>query len=149
MNQEKVFKASRAKSLLLVIGSGLFVWAGIAMASSRPFLGWGTVLFFGACGLLGVMVLLKGGGSLQLDDDGFEIVGAFKSSCYRWSDIESIRLAKIRGASVIALNYRKGDARRSQVSRSLTGMDATVGNIYNVSTNDLCETMKKWHKLHA
>ena len=149
MSQERVFRTSRTKALLLVAGAGLFVWGGIHMASSRPLIGWITVLFFGACAVAGVLLLATGGASLRLDEEGFEMIGAFKRSRFLWKDIESISMAKIRGASVIALDYKSGDPRRSQVSRSLAGMDAFIGNIYNVSLKDLCEVLKEWHGRHG
>ena len=77
------------------------------------------------------------------------MIGAFKRSRFLWKDIESISMVKIRGASVIALDYKSGDPRRSQVSRSLAGMDAFIGNIYNVSLKDLCEVLKEWHGRHG
>jgi hypothetical protein len=146
MNNQKVFRTSRWKALLLLGGSALFTWGGMHMIGTRPLIGWATVLFFGACALIGAFVLVKGGAQLRLDEEGFEMIGALKRSQFLWSDIESIRMAKIRGASVIALNYRKGDPRRSQVSRSLAGMDATIGNMYEVSLKELCEALNEWHE---
>lgn len=148
MSTEKTFRTSQVKALLLLVGAGLFVWIGVFVAPSNPLIGWATAIFFGACALIGVLLLVKGA-SLRLDEEGFEMVGVFKSSRFRWADIESIRMAKIRGTSVIALDYKDGHARRSQVSRSLAGMDASVGNIYNVSLNELCETLKEWHERHG
>ena len=148
MSQERVFRTSKAKALLLIVGAGLFVWGGIYMTTDRPFLGWLVVLLFGACALAGVALLVTGGASLRLDEEGFELVGALKRSRFLWRDIESIHMAKIRGASVIALNYKSGDVRRSQVSRSLVGMDATIGNIYNVPLKDLCAELREWHERH-
>ena len=95
---------------------------------------------------MSALLLVRGGASLRLDEEGFEVVGLLTRSRLRWSDIESIRMGEIRGARVIALNFKRGHPGRSDVSRSLTGLDSTVGDIYNVSMDDLCETMKKWHE---
>ena len=149
MNREKIFKASRFKALLLFGVAGLFAWTGLHMTASQPLFGGATALLFGAIALIGALVLVKGGVTLRLDEEGVEMVGLFKTSHFRWSDIESIRMAKIRGATVIALNYKSGGARRSQVSRSLTGMDAAVGNMYNISLKDLAETLIEWHERYG
>lgn len=148
MRQEQVFRSSKVKTVLHVVGASLFVWGGIHMIASRPLIGWLAVLLFGACALAGIALLVTGGASIRLDKEGFELVGTFKRSRILWKDIEAIHMAKIRGASVIALNYRSGDPRRSQVSRSLAGIDTAIGNIYNVPLKDLCATLKEWHERH-
>lgn len=112
-------------------------------------IGWLTILFFGACALAGLALLVTGGASLRLSEEGIELVGALKRTRFLWKDIESISMAKIRGASVIALNYRSGDPRRSQASRSLAGMDASIGNIYNVSLKELCAVFQEWHERYG
>jgi len=145
MSREVVFKSSKWKALVLVVGAGLFVWAGFVMMSSRPLVGWAAVLFFGTCALMGVVLLLSGGASLHLDEEGFEMIGAFKRTRFLWRDVESIRINKIRGASLIAIDYKSGHSRRSQVSRSFAGMDTTIGNVYNVSLKELCATLNEWH----
>jgi hypothetical protein len=149
MGNVRVFRTSRTKAFFLFAGSALFVWVGLYVAGSRPLLGWATAVFAGACTLLGLVTLVTGGASLRLDEQGFKIAGVLRTSGFRWVDIESIRMAKIRGASIIALDYRKGDPRRSQVSRALAGMDATVGNIYGISIEDLCAVMKEWHERYG
>ena len=77
------------------------------------------------------------------------MVGMFNRSRFLWKDIASIRMVSIRGTSVIALDYKSSHPRRSQVSRSLAGMDATVGNIYNVPLKDLCAVLTEWHERYG
>ena len=146
MSRERVFRASKTKALLLIVGAGLFVWGGIFMTAIRPFTGWLVVLFFGACVVTGAVLLATGGASLSVDEEGFELAGVVKRTRFLWKDIESIQMAKIRRASVIAINYKSGDPRRSQLSRSLAGMDAIIGNIYNVPLKELCAILNEWHE---
>ncbi len=147
MTRPMIFRAKRSKVVLRIAGASIFVWVGFQIVGNRPLLGSVTMLLFGAAALAGAAGLLRGGASLRLDDEGFEIVGVLNRSRFLWKDIDSIRMAKIRGASVIALDYKSGDPRRSQVSRSLTGMDATIGgNIYEVSLNEICPIMQEWHE---
>lgn len=149
MNQEKTFEPCPGKLLLAVVGCGLFVLVGLSIGSANPLLDRATVLVFGVLGVIGLVKLMKGKGLLRLDQNGFEFDGVFKRHRYRWMDIESISMVKIRGVSVIAFNFRKGDPRRSQISRSLAGMDGRLGNAYTVPLNEVCETMKEWHRRYA
>lgn len=149
MGQQRVFRASRAKALLLAVGSGLFVLAAVLIMDKHPVAAWAGVLLFGSCALAGAALLVTGGASLHLDESGFEMVGMFNRSRFLWEEIASIRMANIRGASVIALDYKTGYPRRSQVSRSLAGMHATVGNIYNLPLKDLCAVLTEWHERYG
>ena len=146
MKQEKVFKSSPWKALFYALGSSLFVFGGVLMVDDRPLLSWVVILLFGALALAFLLLLVKGGASLRLDDEGFEMVGVFKRKRFRWKEIESISLAKIRGAQVIALDYKTGDTRGSRASRLLAGMDASIGDIYRVSLSDLCDVLNQWHE---
>jgi len=58
MNQERIFRTSRLKTLLLFIGAGVFAWGGFHMAAERPLIGWATTLFFGAGALVGGLLLV-------------------------------------------------------------------------------------------
>jgi len=114
------------------------------MVGDRPLIGWLSILFSGACALAGLALLLRGGSSLSLDEEGVEVVSILKRKRFLWRDIESISMANIRGASLIVLNYRSGGPRRSQVSHSLT-----IGNIYSVSLKDLCTVLQEWHQRYG
>ena len=150
MAQQRVFRTSRAKALLLTVGSGLFVLAAMLVMDKHPVAAWAGVLLFGSFALGGAALLVTGGASLRLDQEGFEMVGMLnRSNRFLWKDIASIRMANVRGASVIALDYKSGHPRRSQVSRSLAGMDATVGNIYNVPLKELCSVLTEWHERYG
>lgn len=151
LKQEKIFEPCPAKLLLAVVGCGLFVLAGLVIGSTHPWLTKATVLLFGAFGVIGLVKLVKGKGLLRLDQNGFEFDGLFVRHRYRWKDIESISMMKVRGVSVLAFNFRKGHPRRSEFWRSFTGsgMDGTLGNAYTVPLNDVCDTMREWHERYA
>jgi hypothetical protein len=128
----------------------LFVLAALLVMDKHPLAAWAGVFLFGSFALVGAVLLVTGGASLRLDEQGFEMVGILnRSNRLLWRDIASIRMANLRGASVIALDYKTGHPRRSQVSRSLAGMDATVGNIYNVPLKELCAVLTEWHKRYG
>lgn len=123
------------------------------MLPSRPQQAWCVVIIFGLCALASVVRLFMNSVSLRLDKEGFESIGTFKRTRFLWKDIASIRMGKIRTGkigctSVIAIDYKSGHPHQSQSSRSLTGMDAALANIYNVPLNDLCRILQERHELH-
>ncbi len=150
MNQERTFKASRSKALLLTVGAVIFVWLAGLMKDARPLIAWTGIIFFGACAVAGIALLITGGARLRVDEDGFEMIGLFnRGNRYSWKELEAIRMAKIRGASVIAIDYKANHPRRSQVSRSLAGMDASIGNIYNAPLKEICAVLSEWHERYG
>jgi hypothetical protein len=113
------------------------------MLSGRPLLGWAAILFFGAIAFIALAGLLTGGSSLRLGRKGFEISSLFKRTRFFWDEIEPLEIVRIKQARVIAVSYVPG-IRKQGVSRAMTGMDLAIGNTYNVSLQELCETMNEW-----
>ncbi len=133
------------KLFLLTLASVVFVLLGMFMIGRDPFMAWLCIVLFGAAGLRGLSLMATESPSLQLDRDGFEMWGLVKRVRFRWADIESIRLTRVRHNQVIAISYRKGHPRRSSVSRSVGGMDASIGNVYETPLDALCKKMNEGH----
>ena len=143
MSSMKVYRTSRRKLVGGVIGCAAFAYAGTFMLSERPLLGWAVVLFFGAVAFIALVGLFTGGSSLRLGRKGFEISSPFKRARFFWDEIEPLEIVKIKQARLIAVNYVPG-IRKQGVSQAMTGMDLAIGNTYNVSLQELCETMNEW-----
>jgi len=154
MTSVKVFNLSTAKVLFIIAGLVVFFWLGVRVIDSRPVLGWVSALLFGVGALAALVILISGRVSLRLDEQGIEQVGIFKRMRLPWKDIESINVAEVRHrgirvGSVIAINFKLGDPRCSEIARSVVGMDTQIGNIYDVSMKELCTILQSWHKLYA
>jgi hypothetical protein len=143
MSKMKVYRTSRRKLAAGVVACAAFAYAGTFMLSERPLWGWAAILFFGAVAFIALVGLFMGWSSLRLGRKGFEISSPFKCTRFFWDEIQPLKIAKIKQARVIAVNYVPGIGKQS-VSREMNGMDLAIGNTYNVSLQQLCKTMNEW-----
>jgi hypothetical protein len=140
MSEIKSFRSSRLKGAGAAALFAAFAFGGTAFLSTRPLLGWAIVLVCGGVALFALANLLAGGTALRVGRKGFEISTFLQCTRYRWDEIEPLQVAQIRRSRVIAVRYHPGHEKQG-VSRALTGMDATVANIYSVPLQELCDTM--------
>ena len=81
---------SRRKLIgMLAIALG-FVTISILLLRGKPadsatWMIWACLLFFGACALIGIVMLLPGAASLTLTAEGFEVVSLFRCMRTPWS----------------------------------------------------------------
>jgi hypothetical protein len=143
MSNMKVYRTSRRKLAVAIVACAAFVYAGTFMLSGRPHLGWAVILVFGAVAFIALVGVFTGGSSLRLGRKGFEISSPFKCTRFYWDEIEPLEIVKIKKTRVIAVSYFLGTGKQS-VSRATTGMDLAIGNTYNGSLQELCETMNEW-----
>jgi hypothetical protein len=147
-NQELIYYASRTKALLLLIGSIALVAMGWWMKEEKPLTGWLWVVFFGLCSIpVTLIMLLPGVMYLRLDPDGIEICSIGRKHKIRWQDVESFKIVSIRGAKMIAINFRASFT-ELKVARAvvgaLSGMEGAIPNIYNVSLEELERVLNQW-----
>jgi hypothetical protein len=146
-NQELIYYASRTKALLLLIGSIAFVAIGWWMKEEEPLIGWLCVVFFGLGIPATLIMLLPGVMYLRLDPDGIEICTIGGKNKIRWQDVESFKIVSIRGAKMIAINYRASFTEQKvarAVAGALFGMEGAIPNIYNVSLAELERVLNQW-----
>lgn len=146
-NQELVFYASRTKAVLLLLGSIAFVAIGWWMKEQKPLIGWLCVLFFSLGVPAALVMFLPGVMYLRLDHDGFEMSSIGRKNKIRWQDVESFKIASIRGAKMIAINYRPSftDQKMARaVAGALAGMEGAIPNSYNVSLGELERVLNQW-----
>ena len=83
-------RVSRLKMLALLAGSLAFVVGGILLIvfvkddQEAVIAGIASVLFFGACAVVGAVMLLPGAGSLTLDVGGLEVCSFFRRNRIAW-----------------------------------------------------------------
>ena len=145
----RVVSTSTVKLSGALVGAAVCMWLGFLAINREPFTAWLVIIVCGVGALVVVALLLSGGSSLRLDQEGVEQVNMFRRTRFLWKDIESINMTKTRGGSVIALNFKSGHPRHSEVSRSLVGIDAVLGNIYSVSLEELCAELQNWHQRYG
>ena len=144
---ELVFHASRAKAVLLLLGSVAFVAIGWWMKEQKPLIGWLCVVFFSLGLPVALVMFLPGVMYLRLDQDGFEIKSMSRKDRTLWKDVQSFKIGSIRGAKMIAINYRPQYADKKLarvVVNAVAGMESALPNSYNVSLVNLERVLNEW-----
>src|SRR5688572_24515151 len=83
----------------------MFVAGGIWMDPDEPWVGGSTAVFFGLCGLVGLVTLLPGSSYLTLTTQGFWFAGLFRKHFVAWKDVVSFSVAQIQTHKMVGWNY--------------------------------------------
>lgn len=99
--------------------------------------------FFGLATVVSVKALR--GGSLRLDEDGFEFSGFFRRQ-YRWSEVSDFGVLRYRGnASVVFKTTKPNWNIWSKINSVFAGgRDAWLPDTYGLRAEALVELMKVW-----
>jgi hypothetical protein len=150
-------RVSRLKMLALFAGSLAFVAGGvflIVFVKGDPealLAGIASILFFGACAVIGAVMLLPGAGSLTLDAEGFEVCSLFRRHRIAWPQASRFTVATLAlpgkndkrmvGYDVDGL---KGVA--AEFSRDAIGRNAALPDTYRLSFEELARLMTGWRQ---
>ncbi len=144
---ELTFHASRVKAALLLLGSVAFVAMGWWMKEQKPLIGWLCVVFFSVGIPAALFMFLPGAMYLRLDREGLEMKSMGRKNRILWKDVQSFKIGSIRGAKMIAINFRPqyADQKLARVVvNAVSGMEGAIANSYNVSLMDLERALNKW-----
>jgi hypothetical protein len=98
------YRTRPMKMVLLVVGSGVFVWCGFWLRAQQPFVAYASIIFFGLCALIGLVGLLPNSSYLTLTDRGFEFASRYRKHFVSWSDVASFIPIKIQHKRMVGWN---------------------------------------------
>lgn len=134
-----VIGPSRWRHVMLLLGSLAFVAGGVFILGMPPSrgesvqeqqtIGWGCIIFFGGCGLVGVWQLIDLRPRLIIDDDGIydRTLGVGRIP---WEEIQGAYLLTVSGHDFICLELLDADRylqRTNPVKRALAGAKTALG----------------------
>lgn len=94
--ETEVLRARPLKGLLLVLGNGVFVAAGIWLLQRKPSAGaWAAIAFFGLGMLVGLLLALRGA-KLEIDGEGLRQQDPLRKVSLRWRHISEFQVFRIR-----------------------------------------------------
>ena len=152
MANEMIYRASRGKAMLLLLGSIGFVAGGYWMSKEEPLVGWLCVVFFGLGIPTSLLMMSPKGMSLRLDEDGFEMSSLVKKVRTRWAAVEVFRIGAIHGAKMIEVVYKPEYAHLKNLRKAvgaLSGMEGAIPNSYNVSLTELERVLNEWRERYS
>jgi hypothetical protein len=147
-----VFRGSVKKALLLLLISVGLVVLGAWASTERPVIGWLCIAFF-SLGIPASLLMMRPGSTyLKLDADGIDIVNMSRRFRLRWSEVDGFRMASVRGARMIAIDYSaeytKQKAARA-VASALSGMEGAIADHYTAPLEQVLETLNHWKAQHG
>lgn len=147
-HDELIFPASRAKSLLLLLGCSAFVALGWFLVDREPLIAWLTIGFFGLGIPIALLTLVTNRSHLKFTPQGVEMASLFKTHLVPWRDVARFEMSQIQGTRMIAIVYRPehaGQTALRRVSASIAGMEAAIPNSYAVPLDRLLVHLTDWH----
>jgi hypothetical protein len=146
---------SRAKWRFLTAGAAAFTAVAIFLSVFAPMDAVHRILmifgaiFFGSCMLLGVITLLPGAASLQLDKDGFEIVKFYRKRRLRWAEVGDFSIWAYRQARVVTFNTdtpssSNAGALLMKMNSLLARRNEYLPDTYGLSATDFLELVNAW-----
>ena len=137
-----MFRTSRAKAGLLLLGSVVAAALAFMLLDRRPLLALSGGAFFVLCSIAALASLSRNRFYLKLAPEGLEIAAFLRKSRFKWSEVEAFHLTSIRGTKIIPVipKVRRDRNAWSQVN---------IGNHYISSLEGICESLNAWRARHG
>ncbi len=150
-------RVSRLKMLTLFAGSLAFVVCGlflIVFVKGGPealVAGIASVVFFGACAVIGAVMLLPGAGSLTLDARGFEVCSLFRRHRIAWPQASRFTVATLalpgnNDRRMVGYDVDRLKGFGAEFSRDTIGRNAALPDTYRLSLEELARLMTEWRQ---
>jgi hypothetical protein len=141
-------RQSKGKFAFLLAVTLMFTAAGVMMATVPQSLavGLGVAIFFGLCSAVLVVPLTPNGGYLKLEEDGFTFRSLFRVQTFRWADIVSFSLIRIRWQRFVvwrSTDERRGKGAMQKLNDAFGGYDGMLPDTYGTKAKVLAECMQK------
>ena len=137
---------SRKKWLLILLISALFTAVGFWMAAESAPSGWYALVFFAACLIVSVIMLLPGAGGLVLDRDGFRVTSLFRSHRSRWRDVSGFEPISVSSQRLVGFDDRAANRAIGALNTVIAGHNAALPETYGFYVDELAELMQRWRE---
>lgn len=141
------FYPSRTKTILLFLGSLMFVVGGVFVVLKGELLvGLGSVCFFGMCLAVSIVQLNRKAAYLLLESDGFTFCAMFRAHKVPWSDVDRFEVTRIVLNKMVVWNYPAESTRHAKgraISKSIAGYEAGLPDTYGFKAEKLCALLNE------
>jgi hypothetical protein len=144
-------RPSRKKWWKLTIGGAAFTVIGILLSFRGDVVGMFGVAFFGICTATGVITLLPGASSLQLDEKGFGFTRFFRTQKFLWSEVGDFGVwtfSRIIKGEGVVFNVAKSRLNiLEKINTALAGRNGYLPDAYGLTSEELVQLMTAWQNL--
>ena len=142
--KDEILRPRKGTWALVLLISAAFVPIGFLMvrdpASSRErFLAYGGIVFFGLCAAVALIQFIPGSSFLRISSDGITVRSMWRTTFYRWSDIERFGVAELSTGHrqlLVGLDFSASYPHRDRaqtvkrINRTLTGFEGALPDNY-------------------
>jgi len=149
--KSQTYRPGVLKTVLLGLGSLLFVVSGIFMADDDPIIGWLAISFFGIGLLVFIVQLIPGSTELTLTEEGFVMTSLFRKRTTKWSDVESFKIGYLGRSKTIMFDFVEGHNRQTTgklISKALSGSHGALPITYGLKATELLQILNEWKNKH-
>jgi hypothetical protein len=161
MDGERVLRPGRV-TWLLVLGISLtFVVGGLlalfwprqpgAPEKEGAWIMWACVGFFGLCAVVALLQFLPQSSCLRLGAEGFTIRTLYREQTYRWEDVDTFGVTRVRLNKMVGFNFAphfQRAARLRRVSAALVGFEGALPDTYGMKAEELADLMNQYKYRH-
>ena len=149
-DEKLVFEGSRLKTVVLLLGSAVFLWVGILFANDGDDWAILVVGISGLCCLFLLYMLLPGTVRLTIDRSGVELKRPFRSMNLAWSDVDMFDVSYVHtgpsSSKLIAIKYSQSYEKQRARSGDLEG---EIPNHFKKSPEELCAILNSYKQKFA
>ena len=123
--------------------------AGFGTAWSMVFMGMLFTIVFAAMVFVSAVILIRGGGSLKLERDGFTIRSPFRAAFFRWRDVVRFRVmrtADLRHSVVFDFHSSYQGQRMLRGPGKRLGYEGIIPDNYGRTADQLAELLNDWRE---
>ena len=143
-SNDEILRPRKGTWALVLLISAAFVSIGFLVlgdpASSREkFWAYGGIAFFGLCAAVALIQFIPGGSFLRINSDGITVRSMWRTTFYRWSDIERFGVAEFSTGQrhrLVGLDFSASYPHRDKaqtvkrINRTLTGFEGALPDNY-------------------
>ena len=143
-SNDEILRPRKGTWALALLISAAFVSIGLLMLrdpapSTERLLCYGGIVFFGLCAAVALIQFIPGSSFLRISSDGITVRSMWRTTFYRWSDIERFGVAEFSTGQrhrLVGLDFSASYPHRDRaqtvkrINRTLTGFEGALPDNY-------------------
>jgi len=143
-SNDEILRPRKGTWALALLISAAFVSIGLLMLrdpapSTERLLCYGGIAFFGLCAAVALIQFIPGSSFLRISSDGITVRSMWRTTFYRWSDIERFGVAEFSTGQrhrLVGLDFAASYPHRDRaqtvkrINRTLTGFEGALPDNY-------------------
>jgi len=149
-----IFRPSRQKLVGMLVGSAVFVVAGIFMVRAERWAGWLAIVFFGLCVAVFAIQLLPNSTYLRVGPEGFTACTLFRAHSCRWSDVGVFKVGRVGTKEMVVFSFSqqyRGPRHLVRFNVHLVGAEAAVvaAGAWDVPMGELADVLNRYRERYG